>query len=472
MTRGKEVDVKKLNIKKLSIGILCVIIYVILTNAPSPEGLTLEGQKSLALMAIAVIAWVFEVIPIGIAACLFVMLMPVLGIVPMATAMSNFMIPTVLFIMSTFIIACAFIDTGLGTRVSLYVSTLFGNKADRVLLSYMLPVTLISTVLLDIPTALIFGSIAYTLLQKNNCVPGKSNFGKALMVGIPTAAAIGGIGTPAGSGLNVLAMSLLESSAGVSLNFLQWTMIGFPMSVILTLIAWFIIKTLIPAEFEYVQGLEDVKKELKDLGSLSSQEKKFLGIFLIELTLWLTEPIHHINSAVVAIVAASLFFAPGIELVTWDRAKGMVNWELLLLVGGSNSLAQAIAATGSSVWLANTVLGGLAGQGLFVLILAVAAFGVFSHLLVPVGSAVLVVAIPVVSILAQQVGIHPGLLALPIAFTASDVMIMPLDPIPLTTYSHGYWKMGDMIKPGFFISLVWIVLCVIFMYAAQAIGIV
>lgn len=423
-------------------------------------------------MAVAVIAWVFEVIPIGISASLFVMIMPMLGIVPMDKAMSNFMIPTVFFIMSTFIIAAAFIDTGLGTRVSLYVSTLFGNKADRVLLSYMLPTTLVSTVLLDIPTAIIFGGIAYALLKKNNCSPGKSNFGKSLMVGIPTAAAIGGIGTPAGSGLNVLAMSLLKSSAGVDINFLQWTMIGLPMAVILCLVSWLVIKAMIPSEIEYVEGLDDVKNDLKKLGSLSSGEKKFIVIFLIELVLWLTQPWNKINSAVVAIIAATLFFVPGIDLCTWDRAKGMINWELLLLVGGSNSLAMAIAATGSSAWLANTVLGGLAGQSVIMLLIAVAAFGIFSHLLVPVGSAVLVVAVPVVSILAQQVGINPGILALPIAFTASCVMIMPLDPIPLTTYNYGYWKMWDMIKPGFIISLVWIVLCVVFMLFAQMVGII
>jgi sodium-dependent dicarboxylate transporter 2/3/5 len=398
--------------------------------------------------------------------------MPMLGITTMANAMSNFIIPTVLFIMSTFIIAAAFIDTGFGTRVSLFVSTLFGNKPDRVLLSYMLPTAVVSTVLLDIPTAIIFGGVAYTLLKKNECMPGKSNFGKALMVGIPTAAAIGGIGTPAGSGMNTLAISLLKNSAGIEINFLQWTIIGFPMAIILCLVAWLIIRTMIPSELEYVKGLEDIKNELKALGSLNAGEKKFLVIFLIELVLWLTEPLHHVAPAVVAIIAAALFFFPGIDLIDWDRAKGMINWELLLLVGGSNSLAVAIGATGSAVWLANTALGGLVGQDLFVLILAVAAFGVFSHLLVPVGSAVLVVSVPVVAVLAQQVGIHPGLLVLPIAFTASDVMIMPLDPIPLTTYNYKFWKMGDMMKPGFVISLAWIVLCVAFMYMAQGLGIV
>jgi sodium-dependent dicarboxylate transporter 2/3/5 len=49
---------------------------------------------------------------------------------------------------------------------------------------------------------------------------------------------------------------------------------------------------------------------------------------------------------------------------------------------------------------------------------------------------------------------------------------MPLDPIPLTTYDYKYWKMTDMIKPGFVIALAWIVINAVFMYGAQMIGII
>lgn len=190
--------------KKFVVIIVCILLYVAIVMLPTPDGLTVEGKKSLALMAVAVISWIFEVIPIGLSASLFVMIMPTLGIVSMEEAMSNFMIATVLFIMSTFIIAHVFVETGLGKRVSLFISTLFGKKSSRVLLSYMLSTSLISGVLLSIPAAIIFAGVATTLLKKNNCTPGKSNFGKQMMIGIPVAAAIGGIGTPAGSGLNVL----------------------------------------------------------------------------------------------------------------------------------------------------------------------------------------------------------------------------------------------------------------------------
>ncbi|MFJ7684343.1 SLC13 family permease [Peribacillus butanolivorans] len=467
---SEAVKLKKVKYSKLLIGLLAIAMYLILTNLPTPDGLSINGQKALALMVSAIIIWVFEVIPIGISAPLMVMLMGFLGIVPMKDAMSNFMIPTIFFIMSALIIATGFIGSGLGNRLSLIVSTIFGSKADKVLLSFMLSTALISTVLADIPTAVIFSGMAYTLLKKNNCTPGKSNFGKAMMIGIPIAAAIGGIGTPVGSGINILAISLLKDTANVNINFLQWTVIGFPMAIILTIAAWYIILKTFPPEFEKVKGLDDVALESKKLGSLSTYEKKFIAIFSITLLLWFTQPWNHLDAAVVAIITAAVFFLPGINLATWDDVKGKIGLDVLFLIGAANSIAMAIFNLKGAEWLANSVLGGISGASIIVLLLAVSAFGIFSHLIIPVATAVLAVVIPVLAVIATNIGVNPTLLVLPIAFTASCVFLLPLDPIPLVTYNYKYWKFWDMMKPGFFIALVWIVLLVIFMYFFYSIG--
>lgn len=470
MKANANIKVKN-NYYKLIILLICFVAYVGLTSVTAPKGLSINGQKALALMVVAVIAWVFEVIPIGVSSVLLTMMLGGLKIVSTKDAMSNFMIPTIFFIMAAFIIASSFVGTGLGNRVSLSVSSMFGNKSDKVLLSFMLPTAVISTVLADIPTAIIFSGMAYTLLKKNNCTPGKSNFGKSVMMGIPIAAAIGGIGTPAGSGLNILALSLLKSTANVDVNFLQWSIIGFPMAMILTMVAWFVIKKMYPAEFEYVEGLDDAKSELKQIGPINKSEKKFIGIFTVTLLLWFTQPLTKLDPALVSVVTASIFFLPGVDLCTWENVKGKIAFDVLLLVGASNALAMAIVSTKAAAWIAGTFLGGLAGVGLIGLLFAVTAFGILSHILVPAGSAVLAVAVPVVALLAIKIGINPIALALPVAFTASCVFIMPLDPIPLTTYDYKYWKMPDMIKPGIFISIAWVFINVIFMYVAQMLGV-
>ena len=70
--------------------------------------------------------------------------------------------------------------------------------------------------------------------------------------------------------------------------------------------------------------------------------------------------------------------------------------------------------------------GGITGASILVLLLVASAFGIFSHLILPVGAAVLAVAIPVLSVMAVNIGVNPAILVIPIAFTASCVFLIPL----------------------------------------------
>ena len=64
--------------------------------------------------------------------------------------------------LSSGIIARAFIDCGLGYRISLYITPMLGKKSKMVLLSFMICSAAISTVLADIPTTIILSGIGYT----------------------------------------------------------------------------------------------------------------------------------------------------------------------------------------------------------------------------------------------------------------------------------------------------------------------
>src|SRR5699024_5105656 len=197
-----------------------------LASMEPPEGLSPEGWKGSALMISATITWVSEFIPIGITSCLLLFLPSLLNIDTTGNIMTNFATPTLFFILSALLIAQAFEKVGFGKRVSLRVTTILGNKSKYVLLSLMVTASLMSGFLVNIPTAIIFGAIGYEILKKNDCLPGESAFGKSIMVGIPVAASIGGAATPAGSGVNILAINLLKSVTGIEIGFLQWSIVG------------------------------------------------------------------------------------------------------------------------------------------------------------------------------------------------------------------------------------------------------
>ena len=461
---------EKKNYRNLFIALGCIATYILLVSLPTPAGLPFAGQKALALMVAVIIAWIFEVVPIGMASALAIMLLPTLGIVSMKDAMASFGITTVFFILASFCFAGAFIITGLGYRVGLSISGMFGKSSHKVLLAFMVSTAAVSAVLADIPTAIVFASIAYPILKKNGCEPGRSKFGMAMMMGIQIAAALGGLGTPAGSGLNVLALNLLKSTAHVDVNFIQWTVVGLPFAAIMTLVAWFVLTKMIPSEIDQVKGLDDAKAEREKLGPMSVQEKAFSAIFAGVMILWFTSIFTGLDIAVIAIIGATLLFFPGIDILTWDKIKYRIGWNVLLLVGASNALAMAMTSQHGSAWIADILLGRLAGTGAVVLLGATLAFGIYSHLILPVGSATLAVAIPVIGLLAAKAGVNPALLVVPLAFTASCVFLVPVDPIPLSTYQYGYWKMTDMMKPGFVISIVWLVLLTAVMLLASSVG--
>lgn len=463
---------KSFDLKKALALVLCVLIYVVLVMLPTPQGLTIEGQRAIALMIVSVIIWSTEMVPVTISSILLPMTVGILGIAPVGEVLKNFTTSTILFMCAVQLIASAFAGCGVGKRVSLAISFLFGNKPKMVLLSFMLFTALISMFLVDIPTAIIFSGIAYEVLKKNGCQPGSSNFGKAVMIGIPIASALGGFGTPVGSGLNILTINLLEMNTGIRINFFQWTAIGVPVAVILVFAAWLIITKLFPAEIDIVKGSEDIKKERAELGPLSTDEKKFLTVFLITCAFWVTQPLTGLDNTLVACVSAFVLAFTGINLIKWETARNAVGWEGLFLVGGATAVAMTLVITGASGWIAGLLTSSLMGMAVALVIVVIVAFGILSHLILPVGGAMVSLMVPIVAQVATSIGINPILLVLPIGYTVSCVFLIPLDPIPMSTYNYKYWKMGEMAKAGVPISLVWIVVLSIAMLIVYSLGLI
>ena len=203
--------------------ILSLLVYCAALLAPTPEGLSLAGKQSLALMISAIIIWVFDALPLAMSCTLFLFLQGVLGTVSLDDALRNFATPPVFFCFAMFCIVVAFQNSGLTRRIVLWTSMKSQGRPGRLLFLLMMMSGLLSTILADVPVVAMMFPVALFLLEKNGCVPGQSSFGKAVMLGLPLACLIGGVGTPAGSGTNILTMNMLASTAGVQISFFQWS---------------------------------------------------------------------------------------------------------------------------------------------------------------------------------------------------------------------------------------------------------
>ena len=451
---------------------IAVLVYVVSTQLSIP-GLDRKGTLALGYVIAVIILFLFEVFPIAVISILAVVVAGPLGLVPEAEAFANFAVGPGFFVFGVLMIAIAFTSTGFGKRTSLYVSGLLGSKPKNVLLSYMLGTGLVSSILADIPTAFIFGALAVELLKKNGCMPGCSNFGKSVMIGIPIAATVGGLGTPAGGALNVMTISMLANLCNIQVSFLQWTIICFPFATIMLFICWFILCKVFPPEIDNVEGLDDIAEQKKELGPMSIQEKKYLFIFAIMLVLWLTSSIHGLSLWIIAVVGAAFLFMPGIDILNWRQMGDQVSCEVPYLIWGTNVVAYILSANGTAAWIADNTLGALAGSST-ILILVIAVFlGVYGHYIIPGATALLAVLIPIMVMTAPVLDISPMLLVMCISLAAHVTTLLPFaDPVSMATYNHDYWTIPDMVKYSLIYGTVWIPISVAYLLIFHAIGLV
>lgn len=449
---------------------ISVAIYMLFTQISLP-GLDANGVKALGYTIVIILLLLFEVFPMAVIAILAVIGAPALGLVTEADAFANFAIGPGFFVFGVLMIAVAFTSTGFGKRTSLYVSGLLGAKPKMVLLSYMLGTGLISSVLADIPTAFIFGALAAELLKKNGCMPGCSNFGKSVMIGIPIAATVGGLGTPAGGALNVMTISMLQNICGISISFLQWTLVCFPFAAIMLVLCWYILCKVFPPEIDYVDGLDDIEEQKKELGPMSAAEKKYLIIFAIMLVLWMTQSFHGLSLWLVAVVGAAFLFMPGIDILDWKVMGDQVGCEVPYLIWGTNVVAYILTANGATAWLANNTLGAMETTSVILILTLTVFIGVYGHYIIPCASALLSVLMPIVLVLAPEFGIAPILLGMALSLASHVTTLLPFaDPVSLATYDHGYWTVWDMIKPSLIYGTVWIPVSVVYLLLFDMIG--
>jgi sodium-dependent dicarboxylate transporter 2/3/5 len=444
-----------------------VLVYYLLSAITVEQGpvsdprvLSKAGRGLAAIFIAALVLWSTEAIPIGITSLLMVVLPPLLNVVTsIGEATVGYTTPVVFFVIGAYCLAFAVVQSGTGQRFALWLFTCSGTNSKRAVLSIMVGTAAISAVVSDVPACAIFMALILPILEKTDARPGSSNLGKAIMIGIPIAALIGGIATPAGSSINILGINLLQKSAGIDVTFLQWMSLGVPMVVILIPFAWWVLIKIYPPEVESIGDINEFRKDLKSMGALKIQEKKVIAILSILFVLWvLSTWIKQFDVATVSICGAITMFFPGINLLTWRDVEKNIGWETVLMIGSVTSLGLMATDTGLSTWLVKNTLGGITGWNIVLLVASISAFTVIIHLPLPIAPTINAVLIPAMVVLAGDAGSNPAIFALPVAFTASCAFLLPLDAVPLVTYSKGYYRMFDMLIPGTLISVLWVIL--------------
>ncbi len=424
------------------------------------DGLSEAGRLTFGIFTMAAILWVLEPFPLYVTSFIIVILEVILlgrsgG--PLGLTGSGYMIflhpffsSVVVLLLGGFVMAQAVKRYGIDTWLLRKLLHRIGNRPGAVLLGVMVMTSFFSMWISNTATTALMMAVAIPVV---NTFPGNEPFRKAIILGIPFAANIGGIGTPIGSPPNAIAIGFLEQS-GYEMTFLGWMTIGIPIVIVLILVCWLILYSL------YRPKIEHVELELpEEAESLDSRSKFILIVFLLVVVLWLTSSLHGIPPAITALIPFVVLF--GLRMLDDDDIREL-GWGILFIVGGGMSLGVAMRESGLSQWMVSQVDFAAIGT-LGILFLFAAAAAILTTFISNSATANLLLPI-VVGIAA----VSPVSNALVVAIVSSAAMILPVSTPPnAIAYGSGHVDVREMARAGSIItafSLVFVTLVIYFLF--------
>jgi sodium-dependent dicarboxylate transporter 2/3/5 len=318
--------------------------------------------------------------------------------------------------------------------------------------------------------------IGMAIISQLNTDQSPNAFGKALMLSIAYAASIGGMATLIGTPTNLVFAGIVRETYQTEITFLQWMAVGLPVSLVLLFISWVYLTRFgfRLGKSSVTGGKVEVRNMLVALGKISFEEKAVAIVFVFTALCWmlrsfiLTQWLPGIDDSVIAIIGAMLLFVipaknvKGAMLVNWKDAVN-IPWGIILLFGGGLAIASGFQSTGLATWIGNQMTL-LQGIPLIILILIlVTSVTVLSEIASNVATAAMI--LPILVALAVAIGIHPYVLMVAATIAASCGFMLPVATPPnAVVFGSGYLTIRDMMRAGFWMDIIGIIVITLFMY--------
>lgn len=455
------------------------LMLVAVWVAPLP--LNAEAHSLAAIMALVVVWWVSEAVPLPVTSLIGVALAAVTGVASAAVAFAPFANPIIFLFIGSFIIGRAIAVHGLDLRVAkgLLGSRLVSGRVSRVpialgLLCFMSSGWVSGTATTAMMVPLAVGVLGAMRAQGQE--PGRT-FPARVMLTIAFAASVGSKLTPVGAPSNMVALGFLQSTADVQVDFFTWMMIGVPMSLVMALALVVSTTFLLPhhrtALDARIRTDDDWHRESS--GPLTAGQRNCLIVFIGAAVFWILPGVvellsppdsvlartlaQRLDMGTVAILAAGMLFILPARSATrrftleWKEAS-QIDWGTILLFGGGLSLGQLMFVTGLAETLGRSLIALSGADAVWsVTAMAVAVAIVLTNFASNTATAAMLT--PVILSICVAAGINPVAPALGVAFGCGVPFLLPIATPPnAIVYGTGLVPIVLMMRVGAVMCLV------------------
>jgi sodium-dependent dicarboxylate transporter 2/3/5 len=472
------------NKKELALitGVLLFLVFVFV----NPFSLATKPNLVLSIAVLMISWWVLDALPLAVVALLPIILFPVFNISSIKDVTKSYSDSIIFLFMGGFFLGIAIEKWNLHKRIALGIINITGTNGNRIILGFILATGFLSMWLSNTATTMMMFPIAMSVIHviEVNQQSGHNirNFSLTLMLSIAYASNFA-LGTIIGTPPNVAYVNYISDKFNYNIGFTDWMIVFTPLTIVLLfMLYWVLVKWLYPNNIKHSEkGNQFIKEEIENLGPLSLPEKRVSIVFIITVLLWIFKDIINsfqkllvLDDTIIAMMAAvSLFIVPSgkiveekkTQLLDWLDTKKMA-WGILILFGGGIALAKALEDAKLMEQFGNFLAYYSTENTLMVIFIVTTASVFLSEVMSNVAQ--VIVMAPVISSVAISLHMDPLLLGIPMTLGASCASMLPMGTPPnAIVFASGHIKMKDMIKTGFVLNWVCIILITIFCYFLQ-----
>lgn len=405
---------------------------------------------TLLFLVFAIVSFILEKIPLGLTASICALGLTLTGILDVSTTFSQYVNSNVILCVGMFVVGQALFETGMANKIGGLV-TRFAKTEKTLIIAIMVIAGVMSGFLSNTGTAAVLIPVVCGIADE-------SGYSRShLLMPLVFAAALGGNLSIIGAPGNLMGVNALQEME-IKTSFFMYAPIGIPM--LLIGILYFVClgyKLLTQNQNEAAQNLE----EQKDFSNVPKWKQIIsLVVLIVVIFAMIFEELIGISIQLSACLGALFLVLTGV--LTEKEALNSIDLKVVLLFGGSLSLAKALDVTGAGSMIADKIVGLLGSNPNPILLLLVIFLVTCVLTNFMSNTATTALMIPIAVSLANSLGADPRSVVIATVIAGSCAYATPIGmPANTMVVGLGGYKFKDYVKSGLPLILVSFAICMI-----------
>ena len=435
---------KTVNRKSLISWIVTLALPIIILLIPTTEAFTSDIRTFFAITLMGIAMFCFDEMDNAIAGILMMLLYIMTGIAPMNSVFQPWTMEIPWYILATLLLVNILEDTTILKRIAYHCIILAGGTYTGIVFGITLTAILSIIIVPGTWTSMAVAAITLSIIKSLELPVGKASGGILMAACFGFHIASGFIYSPSGVQMFLNMSQSVEGVVEGSLNtnFIDFFIQDLPLVLLPFIIAFIITKLMKPEK--PINGKAYFQQQLKDLGKMTTNDKKVLVILLVLLAYLLSNRWTHWNMLYGFLLAPIICYLPGIKVGKVEHFR-KVNFNVIFFIVACLSIGIVAAQTGAGKFIVDLILPLLSGTGTFGFLVIVFVFGVIVNFLLTPMAAMSSIA-PLLTGVALGLGVSP--MATTYAFYLGlDQLILPYEiGTYLIFFSMGYVSLKDFAK--------------------------